>query len=68
MEVNSMKLKLRFLAGGTIIFLLGLALGALRGYGPGYELLMGGGIVFLLLGLFWKDKPQGNTGSHPGPA
>ena len=30
-----MKLKLRFLAGGTIVFLLGLALGTVRGFGPG---------------------------------
>ena len=53
-----MKLKLRFLAGGTIIFLLGLALGTVRGFGPGYELLMVVGIVLLVLGLFWKDRPR----------
>ena len=56
-----MKLKSRFLAGGTIILLLGLGLGTARGLGPGYELLMGVGIVLLAFGLFWKDKPQGQV-------
>ena len=52
-----MKLKLRFLAGGTIIFLLGIVLIAVRGVGIGYEILMVVGIVLLVAGLFWKDKP-----------
>ena len=54
-----MKLKLRFLLGGTIIFVLGLVLTAVRGLGPGYELLMGVGVVLLVAGLVWKDKPSG---------
>ena len=53
-----MRLKLRFLAGGTIVFLLGLALSAIRGFGTGYAVLIGIGIVLLVLGLFWKDKPR----------
>lgn len=52
-----MKLKMRFLAGGTIVFLLGLVLGVVRGFGPGYELLMAVGVVLLVGGLFWKDRP-----------
>ncbi len=52
-----MKLKMRFLAGGTIIFVLGLVLGVVRRFGPGYELLMAVGILLLVIGLFWKDKP-----------
>lgn len=61
-----MKLKLRFLAMGTILFLLGLGLGAVRGFGIGYYLLMGVGIVLLVLGLFWKDKPPGQTAGQTG--
>ena len=53
-----MKLKLRFLLGGTIIFILGLGLGAVRGYGINFEALIGIGVVLLVLGLFWKDKPS----------
>ena len=53
-----MKLKLRFLAGGTIIFLLGFTLSAVRGLGIGYEILMVVGIALLVAGLFWKDKPS----------
>ena len=52
-----MKVKLRFLTGGTIIFLLGLVLSAVRGFGIGYAILMSVGIVLLVAGLFWKDKP-----------
>jgi hypothetical protein len=63
-----LRLKLRFLAGGTIIFLLGLSLGAVRGYGIGYEVLMGVGILLLVLGLFWKDKPSGMTAGQTGSA
>ena len=44
---------------GTILFLLGLGLGGARGYGPGYFILMGGGAVLPVLGLFRKDKPSG---------
>ena len=55
--MTSSKLKLRFLAGGTIIFLLGITLGAARGFGIGYAILMVVGIVLLVTGLFWKDKP-----------
>ncbi|HUH82312.1 MAG TPA: hypothetical protein VLX33_00365 [Nitrososphaerales archaeon] len=54
-----MKLKLRFLLGGAMIFVLGLVLTAVRGLGPGYELLMGVGVVLLVAGLVWKDKPSG---------
>ena len=46
-----MKLKLRFLLGGAMIFVLGLVLTAVRGLGPGYELLMGVGVVLLVAGL-----------------
>ena len=53
-----MKLKLRFLVGGTIIFLLGLVLSAVRKFGIGYAILMAVGIVVLVVGLFWKDKPS----------
>ena len=64
-----MKLKLRFLAGGTIFFLLGLILGQVKGgYGLGYEALMGVGLVLLVAGLFWKDKPRAQSqdgGSSP---
>ena len=56
-----MKLKMRFLAGGTIVFLLGAGLGPARGFGPGYEALMGVGVVLQVLGLFWKDRPQGQA-------
>jgi len=62
-----LKLKLRFLLGGTMFFLLGLILGTVRGFGPGYELLMGLGIVLLVLGLFWKDKPSAKSGGNAGP-
>ena len=48
---------MRFLAGGSIVFLLGLVLGVVRGFGPGYELLMAVGVVLLVGGLFWKDRP-----------
>ena len=61
-----MKLKLRFLAGGNINFFLGLVLGTVRGFGPGYELLMGVGIVVLVAGLFWKDKLPVRSGNDPG--
>jgi hypothetical protein len=61
-----MKLKLRFLLGGSIIFILGLALGAVRGYGTNFEALMGIGVALLVLGLFWKDKPSVKTGDQPG--
>jgi len=63
-----LRLKLRFLAGGTIIFILGLVLGTVRGFGPGYELLMGVGIVLLVLGLFWKDMSPVKTGNQAGNA
>ena len=63
-----MKLKLRFLIGGTMLFLLGLGLGAVRGYGIGYEALMGVGIVLLVSGLFWKDKPSGTAAGQTGAA
>jgi hypothetical protein len=66
--VNSLRLKPRALAGGTIIFLLGLSLGAIRGYGIGYEVLMGAGMVLLVLGLFLKDKPSGKTAGQTGGA
>ena len=56
-----MRSKLRFLLGGTIIFVLGLVLTAIRGLGPGYELLTGVGLVLLVAGLFWKDKPAGQA-------
>jgi len=56
-----MKLKLRFLLGGAMIFVLGLVLTAVRGLGPGYELLMGVGVVLLVAGLVWKDKPSGQA-------
>lgn len=59
-----MRLKLRFLTGGIMIFILGFALGTVRGFGPGYELLMGVGIVLLVLGLFWKDKSPVKTGDQ----
>ena len=62
-----MRLKLRFLAGGSIVFLLGLALGTARGFGPGYELLMGVGALFLVVGLFWKDKPPRQAESQGAP-
>ena len=52
-----MKLKLRFLAGGSVIFLLGLVLSAVRGLGIGYAILMAVGMVLLVVGLFWKDRP-----------
>jgi len=61
-----MKLKLRFLLGGTIIFILGLVLGAVRGYGINSEALMGIGVVLLVVGLFWKDKPSTKTGDQAG--
>ncbi len=63
-----MRLKPRFLAGGAVIFLLGLSLGAVRGYGTSYAVLMGIGIVLLVLGLFWKDKPSGKTTGQTGAA
>ncbi len=63
-----MKLKMRFLAGGTIIFVLGLVLGVVRRFGPGYELLMAVGILLLVIGLFWKDKPSGTATSQAGAA
>jgi hypothetical protein len=59
-----MKLKLRFLLGGTIIFILGLVLGAVRGYGTNFEALMGIGVVLLVLGLFRKDKPSVGAGDR----
>jgi hypothetical protein len=65
-EVDALKLKLRFLVGGSMIFLLGLGLGAVRGYGPGYDLLMGVGMLLLVLGLFWKDKPSGTNQGQVG--
>jgi len=52
-----LKMKLRFLAGGTIIFVLGLILSAVRRLGIGYLILMVVGIALLVAGLFWKDKP-----------
>ena len=52
---------MRFLAGGTIVFLLWAGLGTARGFGHGYEALMGVGVVLLVLGLFWKDRPQGQV-------
>jgi hypothetical membrane protein len=52
-----LKLKLRFLAGGTIIFILGFILSAIRGLGIGYAILMTVGIVLLVVGLFWREKP-----------
>jgi len=63
-----LRLKLRFLAGGTIVFLLGLALSAIRGFSPGYAVLMGIGIVLLVLGLFWKDKPQAKNEVQQAPS
>jgi len=62
--VASSKLKLRFLAGGTIIFLLGIILSAVRGFGIGYAVLMAAGIALLVSGLFWKDKPPRQPGSQ----
>ena len=56
-----MRLKLRFLAGGTIIFILGLVLSAVRRFGLWYAILMVVGIVLLVTGLFWKDKPPRQT-------
>ena len=58
-----MKLKLRFLAGGTIVFLLGLALGAAEGFRLQFGILMVVGMVVLVTGLYWKDKPSGTAGS-----
>ena len=59
-----MKLKLRFLAGGAIIFLLGLILSAVRRFGYGYAILMAVGIVLLVVGLFWKEKPPNQPGAR----
>ena len=66
--MKSTKLKLRFLFGGTMVFLLGLILGTETRFGPGYELLMVVGVVFLVAGLFWKDKPPGQTADQTGAA
>ena len=52
-----MKLKVRFLAGGAIVFLLGLILTEVRGFQLQEVILMAVGIVILVAGLFWKDKP-----------
>jgi len=62
-----MKLKIRFLAGGTIIFLLGIVLSAVRGIGIGYAILMVVGIVLLVAGLFWKDKPPRQPDAQSTP-
>ncbi|MDG7023454.1 MAG: hypothetical protein JRN45_02905 [Nitrososphaerota archaeon] len=51
---------------GSILFLIGLGLGAVRGFGVGYYLLMGVGIVLLVFGLFWKDRPPGQTAGQTG--
>lgn len=59
-----MKLKLRFLAGGTVIFLLGFTLSAVRRFGLAYGGLMVVGIALLVLGLFWKDKPPSQPVAH----
>lgn len=60
-----LKLKLRFLVGGTIVFLLGLVLSTVRRFGIGYAILMVVGIVLLVVGLFWKDKPQRQPDAQP---
>ena len=52
-----MKLKLRFMVGGTIIFLLGLVLIEVRGFQIQEAILLVVGVVLLVTGLFWKDKP-----------
>ena len=61
-----MKMKLRFLAMGAILFLLGAGLGEARGFGTGYYLLMGIGVVLLVLGLFWQDRPSAQAAGPTG--
>ena len=56
-----MKLKLRFMVGGTIIFLLGLVLIEVRGFQIQEAILLVVGVVLLVTGLFWKDKPSSQS-------
>ena len=59
---RSVKLKLRFMAGGTIIFLLGLVLVEVRGFQIQEAILLVVGVVLLVAGLFLKDKPTSRPG------
>lgn len=55
------RIKQRFLAGGGIISILGLALMAIRGAKLPYEGLLGFGLVLLVLGVFWKKPTPSST-------
>ena len=51
-----------------MLFVLGLILGAVRGFGPGYGLLMSLRIVLFVVVLFWEDKASAWTGDRAGTA
>ena len=50
-------MKLRFVLGGTIIFVLGLILSDVRGFQIQEAILLVIGILLLVTGLFWQGKP-----------
>lgn len=51
---NSCDVKLRIVAAGGVELVLSIVLYVLRGYHPVYLGLLGLGIIFIFLGLFWR--------------
>ncbi|MCL4447200.1 MAG: hypothetical protein M1556_00690 [Candidatus Thermoplasmatota archaeon] len=47
-------MKLRIVAAGGVELVLSIVLYVLRGYHPVYLGLLGLGIIFIFLGLFWR--------------
>lgn len=57
-------LRLRIVAGGCILCVLGVVLFVVRGYSPGFLVLPIVGVVLIVVGLLWKRSEGTNRGGE----